>query len=301
MSDIVVTGAGGQLGRAFQQLLPHARFLERTDLDLSWPPDRIRETVARIRPGVLLNCAAYTSVDQAEVDFDLAKRVNGLAVSEMANACHQVGARFVTYSSDYVFNGDEVPGGYSEEMPTDPRSAYGRSKVIGELAVLQSTNATVIRTSWVFGEGKNFFLAILRLAKEDSTARIPVVTDQIGRPTYAQDLATATLQMIQLETLPSILHISNDGPPASWCDLAEATLRRSGRAAIPEPVTTEQFLRRMAGKVTAPRPRYSVFDLTRLKSLGIEMRPWTEALSDFLASREAAASTGTIEEPLQGP
>jgi dTDP-4-dehydrorhamnose reductase len=282
MAEIVVTGATGQLGRAFRRLVPHALFLDRGDLDLSWPPDRISQVLLKLRPRFVLNCAAYTAVDQAETEPDVANRINGWAVQEMASTCARLGARLVTYSSDYVFNGEEVADGYREEMATDPISTYGKSKVIAELAVRRTPNAIAIRTSWVFGDGKNFFNTMLEMTGEQGMTRVPVVADQVGRPTYAADLATATLRLLELERVPSILHVSNDGPPVSWCELANATFRLVGSEAIAEPISTQQFLRNRRGKANAVRPHYSVLNLALLSSLGVTMRPWEDALADFL-------------------
>lgn len=276
---IVVIG-NGQLGKAFQELLPDAMFPTRQQLSLGWPLGKIEETVRELEPDVLINAAAYTQVDRAEQEHELANQVNGYAVIAMAKACQKMGCRFVTYSTDYVFPGYLIPGGYTEEMGTKPSSAYGRSKLIAENGLWSCSLATTIRTSWLFGEGSNFVKAMQGQAEQGKTS-LPVIDDQIGRPTYAKDLAKATIAYLKTDRLDRFLHISNEGTPVSWAGFAQEIFARSGLNVQINPVTTEEYYQ---GRPHAERPLYSVFNLSLLHSCGITLRPWPEALEEYLAS-----------------
>lgn len=285
---MVITGASGQLGKAFQKAAPNATFLGREDLDLS-KMDLIEETVRKLKPSVLINCAAYTNVDGAEDDEVKARLVNAEAVGRMAKTCSELGSRFVTYSTDYVFSGNMSfrSHGYAEEDVPDPKSVYGLTKLAGERLALACPGTTVIRTSWVFGDGKNFVKAMLTLALEREIDPISVVDDQIGRPTYAPDLADTTLWITERREMnPKLIHVTNSGDPVSWAGFAEKIFRPD-QVHIPRiktkvlRITTEEFAEQ-AGKKLAPRPAYSVLDLSKLKDFGIPMRTWSEALGDYL-------------------
>lgn len=266
---IAVTGANGQLGTAFRTLLPDATFLTRSHLDLS-RPESIPEVLDRLGPELVLNCAAYTAVDRAEEEEDLATAVNGRSVGEMARWCAGHGARFVTYSTDYVFDGTAVEP-YVESSATDPVNAYGRSKLVGEQATLEAGGeALVVRTSWVIsGTHPNFVATMLRLAPE---RELRVVDDQWGCPTIAPDLARATLDALD-GGATGILHLTNTGP-TTWYRLAREALRRAG---IPDgrltPCTTADY------PTPAARPAYSVLGSERRSELGIPDLPeWQRSL-----------------------
>ena len=236
--------------------------------------EAVARAFARHAPRVVVNCAALTKVDTCEREPQLAERANALAPAQLARACAAHGAKLVQLSTDYVFAGD-ASRPYREDDPPAPRSVYGRTKLAGERAALASPDALVVRTSWVYGRGRNFPAAILAQAREGKPLR--VVADQRGRPTYAADLAEAVLGLVARGTT-GIVNFANDGE-ASWLELARAVLDSCGFADRPiQPLTTEELA------LPAPRPRYSVLDLGRVRALGIVPRDWRAALAAYLAS-----------------
>jgi dTDP-4-dehydrorhamnose reductase len=221
---IVVTGADGQLGTAFRNAIPEASvFLNRTDLDLT-DLALISPTITALEPTMVINCAAYTAVDAAESDEETANVVNGYAVGELAGVCSEVGARFVTFSTDYVFDGFKE-GEYVESDPPNPINAYGRTKALGErLALEANRDSLVIRTSWLMsGTHRNFITAILGgLAQGDVT----VVDGQFGKPTLADDLAVGTMQAVDNGST-GLLHLTNQGI-TTWFGLAQQVAEIAG-------------------------------------------------------------------------
>ncbi|MFI6428849.1 dTDP-4-dehydrorhamnose reductase [Rhodococcus oryzae] len=285
MRRILVTGAGGQLGtqllrRGSAAGLDIVGFGSR-DLDIT-----DGEAVDRlVEPGtVVINCAAYTAVDAAESDEQAAERVNVLGPRNLASATARVGARLIHVSTDYVFAGDATRP-YETDSETGPRTAYGRTKLDGERAVLAADpNALVVRTAWVYtGVGADFVATMLRLERERDT--VDVVDDQIGSPTYAGDLADGLLQLAGSPAVPGgVLHATNSGQ-ASWFDLAKAVFAGVGadRERV-RPCTSAQFVR------PAPRPAYSVLSEASWADAGLTpLRPWQEALRAALAQLPPAS------------
>ncbi len=274
-----MTGAGGQLGtqllrRGTAAGLDVVGFGSR-DLDIT-----DGEAVDRVvEPGtVVINCAAYTAVDAAESDEQAAERVNVLGPRNLASATARVGARLIHVSTDYVFAGD-ADRPYETDAATGPRTAYGRTKLDGERAVLAADpTALVVRTAWVYtGIGADFVATMRRLERERDT--VDVVDDQIGSPTYAGDLADGLLQLAGSPAVPGgVLHATNSGQ-ASWFDLARAVFAGVGadRERV-HPCTSAQFVR------PAPRPAYSVLSGASWVGAGLTpLRPWQEALTAALA------------------
>ncbi len=276
---IVVTGAGGQLGTAFRELLgDRGRYLTRDELDLA-DLDAIGPAIAARTPDLVVNCAAYTAVDRAEDEPDVARTVNALAPERLAAAAREAGAAFVTYSTDYVFRGDAATP-YVESSPPDPQSAYGRSKREGEERVLAAHDgALVVRTAWVLsGTHRNFAATMLRLARQGP---VDVVDDQTGRPTLVGDLAPATMAAVAAGAA-GLLHLTNQGT-LTWYRLAREVLELAGMdRGLIRPTTTAQMPR------PAPRPAYSVLASERLAELGIPPLPHyrsglSEAVGGLLA------------------
>jgi dTDP-4-dehydrorhamnose reductase len=264
----VVTGAGGQLGRALAEEFADDGIvaLSRADWDVELPfPDGLGQ------PDVVLHAAAWTNVDGAEGDPQGAAAVN---VGGTANVA-ALGAPLVYYSTDYVFDGSKGEP-YVESDGPNPRSAYGRSKLHGEAAA--GERAWIVRSSWLFGPtGTNFVRAMLRLgAKRDEVA---VVDDQRGSPTYARDLAHA-IELLLRRGAQGIVHATNSGQ-TTWYGFAREIASAMGMAdASITPVTTEEFPR------PAPRPRYSVLSGARFRALtGENLRPWEEAMRQYLSAR----------------
>ena len=274
MGDIVVTGASGQLGTAFRSYLADALFLTRSDLDLA-EPSSIRATIERLDPAAIVNCAAYTAVDAAEENVQVALKVNGHAVSELAASAHRAGIPFVTYSTDYVFDGSGSRP-YVESDPTAPINAYGETKLVGEQAALAYPGSLVIRTSWVIsGTHPNFVATMLRLAPQRT---LRVVDDQWGCPTVASDLAATTVRAVEAGAT-GLLHLTNQGP-TTWFELARTALELGGLDPTRiEPCTTDEY------PTPARRPAFSVLGSERLEALGLSPLPhWRDSLTGVIAA-----------------
>ncbi len=279
---MLVTGAAGQLGsavvaRAGELALPVVAAVS-SDLDIT-DERAVERAVGAREPGdVLVNCAAYTAVDAAETDAGRAHAVNALGPGLLARACARAGVRLIHVSTDYVFAGDAHEP-YDLDAPTAPRTVYGRTKLDGEIAVHRALpSAHVVRTAWVHsGTGTDFVATMRRL--EGTRESVDVVTDQVGSPTYAPDLAAGLVELATTPVDAPILHATNAGV-ASWFDLARAVFE--GIGADPErvhPCTSEQFVR------PAPRPAYSVLSPRAWEAAGLTpLRPWREALADALAA-----------------
>lgn len=277
---ILVTGANGQLGRCLQKAATNMqgftfRFLGREHL----PIDNhllTREVLDALKPVCVINAGAYTAVDKAESEPEIANNANGYAVGNLAKYCHEAGAKFIHISTDYVFDG-KARKPYLETDETNPVNAYGASKLLGEtLALQENPESIIIRASWVYSSyGSNFVKTMLRLMNEKDLVR--VVSDQFGSPTYAQDLADAILTMAVTKDGPSgIYHYSNEGV-ISWYDFAIAIRDLSGLTCKVEPITTKQF------PTPAKRPEWSVMDGSKIgREWNIHTRQWKAALQDAL-------------------
>jgi dTDP-4-dehydrorhamnose reductase len=271
---IAVLGANGQLGSAFARFLGRsASLLTRADLDLR-DLDAVRTWADDERPTAIINCAAYTAVDAAETDEQSARTVNALAVGALADACAIQGSKLVTFSTDYVFDG-EAPTGYIESATPNPVNAYGRTKLEGErLALAAGGDVLIIRTSWVMsGTHPSFASKMLDLIGKGP---VSVVDDQRGRPTFADDLAKATVDTI-LAGASGVLHLTNQGE-TTWFGLAREIAEIAG---LPSdrvlPCSSSDFTR------PARRPHNSVLDSDRLGALGVPPPPhYRDALEDAI-------------------
>lgn len=288
---ILLFGGEGQLGTRLKNcLLPlgQIRAPDRIEVDLSRVTD-LRDFIHSERPELIVNAAAYTAVDQAESEEELAMRVNADAPAVMAQVARQCGALLVHYSTDYVFDGNARVS-YDETAPTTPINAYGRSKLAGENAVRSSGAANLIlRTAWLYSNrGRNFLNTMLKLGIERKHLR--VVNDQTGAPTYADLVANATAQIIPRmydETnavraeLSGTYHITCQGS-ATWYDFARRifALVDMEREITVEPITTANY------PTPARRPAYSVLSCEKLaRVFGLRLPPWQEALRQCLAAR----------------
>jgi dTDP-4-dehydrorhamnose reductase len=267
---MLVTGAAGQLGTAFGKLIPDATCVDVEEIDLAHL-DELQEALYALEPDGIINCAAYTAVDRAEEQEDLATLINGDAVGVMAGYAAEAGIPFLTFSSDYVFSGDaDEPS--LESSPAGPVSAYGRSKLAGERAALKANpQALVVRTSWlVSGTHPNFVATMLRLARERA---VRVVNDQRGCPTMADDLAPAALGCLRAG-VGGILHLTNSGV-TTWYEFARAAVSLAGiDPGRIVPCSTDEY------PTPARRPAFSVLGSERRTALGIkELPPWRESLA----------------------
>lgn len=269
------------LGRALGREFPAAERFTRAALDITDVP----AVHAAVQPGVrlVLNAAADTRVDAAETDPHH-NRVNHVAVGLLAARCSEIGATLVHVSTDYVFNGRSIRP-YREDDPVDPVNAYGRGKLAGERrAFEEGDEVLVVRTSWIFGAGGSNFVDTILKRVEAGSRELSVVDDQVGRPTYAGDLAAAIRSLVD-RRVTGIVHFANGGD-ATWYDLARESLRLSGRDDVAlKPVATEEFPR------PARRPRHSVLDTSLYERLTkVTPRHWHQALAAYLDERRAVVS-----------
>lgn len=275
---ILLTGRNGQVGFELERALAAVGQVDardRTSLDIFYP-DMIRQAVRQAKPDVIVNAAAYTAVDQAESEPDVAMEVNGVAPGVLGEEAKRLGALLVHYSTDYVFNGSQSAA-YREEDVPDPLSAYGRSKLAGEHAVIASgCRHFIFRTSWVYGpRGRNFLLTILKAAREKSELR--VVDDQFGAPTSSLSIAEATAHALKMSSAEGLYHMTATGR-TTWFGFAQAILRA---AAIPTPVLP---IRADQYPTKATRPANSMLDNSRLKqALGISLPDWKAQLEQVMA------------------
>ncbi|HEU4725015.1 MAG TPA: dTDP-4-dehydrorhamnose reductase [Candidatus Eisenbacteria bacterium] len=279
---ILITGANGMLGRALAERLAAGHTLllwGRDEADLA-DEAAVRDASRGIQFDAIVHAAAFTEVDRCESDYGAALRGNRDTVRHVAALAKERGARFVTVSTDYVFDGTKGTP-YLEEDPTAPVNAYGRSKLEGERAALESgAAALVVRTSWLFGPGgKNFVDTIA--GKLERGEPLEVVDDQRGSPTYTRDLAHGIARLLGRGTT-GVVHVTNRGE-TTWYGFAVAIAKYIGSSTPITPVTTDRFPR------PAARPRYSVLSGERFASVtGEPMPPWESALHHYLAGRSAA-------------
>jgi dTDP-4-dehydrorhamnose reductase len=284
MTRWLVTGAGGQLGTDVVDVLRVYRAdvvaCDHTRLDIT-DPEAVDAVLLGAAPDVVVNCAAYTDVDAAETNEGAARRLNTVGPGLLARWCAQHRARLIHVSTDYVFSGD-ADSPYVEDAPTDPRSAYGRTKAGGERAVAAAGgDCHVVRTAWVYGAtGRNFVKTIARLAKERET--LDVVDDQLGSPTWSLHLARALVALSVADVRPGIWHCTGAGE-ATWCGLARAVLAEMGLDPARVRATTSEAFQR-----PAPRPSYSVLSDDRWREAGLPtMAHWRDALHEaFVAVGE---------------
>ncbi|HYC90265.1 MAG TPA: dTDP-4-dehydrorhamnose reductase [Thermoanaerobaculia bacterium] len=274
----LITGAGGMLGTDLQDELA-ARdesvvALSRADLDVT-DSRLVNAAVREHAPDVIVNCAAYTKVDLAEQEEAAANAINGSAVELLAAAANEAGARLIQVSTDFVFDGSKSSP-YEVNDPTNPLSAYGRSKLLGEIAAAHAEKHCIVRTSWLFGvHGPNFVEAIRNQIRK-GTSPLRVVSDQRGRPTYTPHLARAIVRLATQEA-QGVVHYA-DTDECSWFDFARAIADGSGTEVVP--VSTEEFPR------PAKRPAYSVLSTERYERLtGVTPERWREGLADYLSRR----------------
>jgi dTDP-4-dehydrorhamnose reductase len=268
-----VTGGDGQVGRALRPLLPTARYATRDELDVT---DRARTHEAIAGADAVVHLAAMTDVDRCEREPRLAEEVNGAGSRNVAAAARAAGARVIGVSSEYVFDGT-APGEYTEADQPRPLSVYGRTKLAGEEALLEAGDNTIVRTSWVYGDGRNFIRTILRAAS--SGRALAVVDDQVGRPTAADDVARAIVHLLSIDR-PRLVHVTGDGPPTSWAGVAEQALAAAGLEVPVEHVSTVEYGRRMDSAL-AQRPSNSVLSLDRARGLGVPLSDWRTSVSAY--------------------
>lgn len=279
--NILITGANGQLGNEMRVLSTenagHTYFftdVQELDICDEWA---VKNFVQENKIDVIVNCAAYTAVDNAEDNRALCDKLNHDAPGYLARAATCCGAAIIQVSTDYVFDGTaHTP--YTEDAPTCPTSIYGLTKLAGEQSVMKHCKkAVIIRTAWLYSiYGNNFVKTMIRLGCERET--LGVIFDQIGTPTYANDLARAIYAMINKGIVPGVYHFSNEGV-CSWYDFTKSIHRLAGITSCKvNPIHTEDY------PTKAARPYYSVLDKTKIKkTFDIEIPHWEEALERCIA------------------
>lgn len=280
MKKIIVTGANGQLGSEIRLLAKHYSnfdfdFVDRDDFSLE-DNNSIIAYFEKSQPDFCINCAAYTAVDRAESEQDIADLVNHKAVAVIAEWCAKNDCKLIHISTDYVFDGNS-PLPLLEDQATQPQNIYGATKLAGEKAcIAQNPDSIIIRTAWVYSEfGANFVKTMLRLMKERDA--IGVVNDQVGSPTYAGDLAQVILAIIaDVNWKPGIYHYSNEGE-ISWFDFAIAIKELTSSECVVNGVSTAEY------PTPAKRPAYSLLNKNKIKKVyGIEIPNYKDSLRHCL-------------------
>ena len=274
--NILVTGCKGQLGTELQKIAGeyHQWFFTDVDtLDIC-NKDAVEACFAENQVDICINCAAYTAVDKAEDEPELAEKINAYAPQVLAETCLKNNALLIHVSTDYVFDGDaDKP--YKVDDPINPQSVYGSTKAVGERLIRESgCNHIIVRTAWLYSSvGKNFVKTMLMLG--DTKDEINVVADQKGCPTWAHDLAVALVVLLNKngkDEVHETFHFTNEGQ-ITWYDFATAIMEIGGKTCKVNPITTDQY------PTKAKRPAYSVLDLSKIKKYaGIEIPGWRESL-----------------------
>lgn len=285
MKNVLVTGGNGQLASCIKDIYPtlkkhHFIYVDIEELDIT-KVIQVKAFFDTNEVDFCVNCAAYTNVDKSESEQEIAAKVNVDGAKNLAEACKEHNAKFIQISTDFVFDGkSSLP--YAEGDNPKPLGAYGLTKLNGELATLASVREHfILRTSWLYSEhGHNFCKTMLRFEKERDT--LSIVSDQVGTPTYAGDLAKVILKIIITDSSAyGIYHYSNEGV-ASWYDFAKAIFDLSGSNMVLQPIRSEAY------PTPAKRPAFSVMDKSKIKtSLGITIPYWRDSLAVCLRKLES--------------
>jgi len=275
---VLVTGANGQLGKEIQRQLGKKFNLILTDTDNMDITDKqqVDRVIKREKPDCIIHAAAYTQVDAAEENRKLCRKINALGTKNIAEAASKIGAILIYISTDYIFDGKKNRP-YTERDEPHPLSVYGRTKLKGEnYTKALCKKYYIIRTAWVFGEGKNFVETMLTLAKKMQS--INVVNDQIGSPTCTKDLVMVIGKIIESKIAYGIYNFSGLNP-CSWYDFAKEIFSQTGTSVLLKPILSTGYPQK------AKRPAYSYLDKYKIqKALGISIRTWKEMLEDYLSN-----------------
>lgn len=277
MKKIIVTGCNGQLGRAVNQEMGDNPELEFINTDVGelniTDVDQVLSFVREVKPYAIINCAAHTAVELCETDVDNAYRINAIGPRNLSIAASETGAKLVHISTDYVFEGNGTRP-YMEFDPTNPKAMYGKTKLAGEHFVRDFADRYfIIRTAWLYGDGKNFAKTMLRLSESHDT--VQVVKDQFGSPTSAAELARCIKYLMFTDNY-GVFHGTCEGS-CSWAEFAEEIFRLAGKSTIVKAITTEEY------GANVERPAYSVLENYMLKlTTDFQFATWQEALTEYI-------------------
>ena len=277
MKKILITGCNGQLGRALNQRFAGREDLELVNTDVEQLDitdiEKVLELVEKEKPYAIIKCAAHTGVDACETQVELAYRINAIGPRNLSIAATKVGAKMIQISTDYIFSG-KAGKPYTEFDEPGPQGVYGATKLAGENFVKEfSKEYFILRTAWLYGDGKNFVKTMLRLSESNDIVR--VVGDQFGSPTSAKELARA-IDYLLLTDNYGTFHATCEGE-CSWADFTEEIFRLAGKNTKVERITTEEF------GAAAPRPAYSVMDKLMFRlTTDFEFVKWQDAIAEYI-------------------
>lgn len=285
MKKILITGANGQLGRALNNVYKEVEGIQLVNTISGRNPDKesvimditddfqVTSVLKKYMPQVIINCAAHTGVDQCETEEEKAYQINGIGPKNLSIAANEIGAILIHISTDYVFDGESKEA-YTEDSQPNPQSAYGRTKLAGEEYVTSiCKNYMIIRTAWLYGEGRNFVKTMLRLSESQESIR--VVADQYGTPTSAKELSRMIQYLIE-NNGKGMFHGTCEGS-GTWAEFAQEVMRLDYKATQIIPIPTSEY------PTPAKRPLYAVLENKRLKEMGeFQMKHWKEALQEYM-------------------
>ena len=279
---IIVTGCNGQLGRAINKIYQDSTEYECVNTDVReldiTKVDAVDQFVSDVKPYAIINCAAHTNVNGCETDVDNAYRINAIGPRNLSIAATRYHAKLMHISTDYVFDG-HASAPYTEFDAPDPKAVYGKTKLVGENFVKEfAREYYIIRTAWLYGDGKNFVKTMLGLSANHD--KVTVVGDQFGSPTSADELAKAIAYLLPTDNF-GLFHGTCEGI-TNWADFTREIYRLAGKSTVVETVTTEQYDKNVAG-VVAPRPAYSVLENYMLKlTTDYMFADWEKAIAEYI-------------------
>jgi dTDP-4-dehydrorhamnose reductase len=276
-AKILITGGNGQLGNALKQYFPTAEYVDLAEFNISDPEAYKNKDWSQYQ--AIINAAAYTNVDAAETSEGrvISWQANAAALGLMAKTAQEHNLTVIHVSSDYVFDGTKVP--HTEDEAFSPLSVYGASKAAGDIAIATMQKHYILRTSWVVGKGKNFVKTMKELAEKG--VKPNVVNDQLGRLTFAEDLAGAIHHLYSTNQKYGTYNLTNSGPIVSWADIAKLTYEKTGHN--PDDVTGVSTADYYAGKENiAPRPLLSELNLDKITNAGYAPRDWHTAYNEYI-------------------
>ncbi|MBO5031632.1 MAG: dTDP-4-dehydrorhamnose reductase [Lachnospiraceae bacterium] len=282
MKKIIVTGCNGQLGRAINKIYHNSTEYECVNTDVGELDitniDAVKQLVSEVRPYAIINCAAHTNVNGCENDIDNAYKINAIGPRNLSIAASDCNAKLMHISTDYVFDGHaDTP--YTEFDTPNPKAVYGKTKLAGENFVREfAKDYFIIRTAWLYGDGKNFVKTMLGLSENHD--KVTVVGDQFGSPTSADELAKAIAYLLPTDNF-GLFHGTCEGI-TNWADFTREIYRLAGKSTVVETVTTEQYDKNTTG-IVAPRPAYSVLENYMLKLTTNHMfADWEKAIAEYI-------------------